>query len=602
MRHEQDKHIQKYSGVSGIMNAIVQAFKHIQIFRHREKNQKLSEFVLAHDASIAEDISRVKNQEKPQLPADAMPAEVTEPSRSAGYAYAKEPPAIMPNVNSEEKPQLPPGEIGKEPPAIMPNVNSEEKPQRPPGEIGKEPPPNLPNIWIYDGEVYDLSDFIKRHPGGEFFIGRMKNRDITTLVNIFHPNPEKSKRVLKKYALGREARPEDVHPKYNAPPFLFREGFDGWRDTPKFNFQNKEQLLNRIKTRLNEPKMKKKIEQMDFIFDVVTIILLIVYILVQVLRLNFMQYMPIYLFVPLMAALRISLTGAGHYLIHRAQVRLNKVFAHIFDISYVPMAFVVTDGHTLMHHPFTQSQVDIKRNVFTAMLELPRYYRIPVHTVHKLGHVLTGMFVRLIEICALGIKFGVKDMYGSWQRGFPHYVGTFGMRVILVGELILFWMHGDLGAWLAQFVLTLWISTFMIVASHDFEEEEADPSEDWAVSQIRNSYDLTMIGNKYIDCFLSAGLSPHRVHHVLPYQKSGFANIISEDIVREEAEKFNVVWSKPKNFFFDRLPILVKHYLLGPSRTAKENNFGLLKEHFHPQELIRSVKYVIQGFLGIGSI
>jgi hypothetical protein len=563
MRHEQHKHIQKYSGVSGIMNAIVQAFKHIQIFRHREKEQKLSELVLAHNASITEDISRAKNQEKPQLPADT---------------------------------------IAKAPPAIIPNVNSQEKPQRPPGEIGKEPPPNLPNIWIYDGEVYDLSDFIKRHPGGEFFIGRMKNRDITTLVNIFHPNPEKSKRVLKKYALGREARPEDVHPKYNAPPFLFREGFDGWRDTPKFNFQNQEQLLNRIKARINEPEMKKKIEKMDFIFDVVTIILFIVYILVQVLRLSFMQYMPIYLFVPLMAALRISLTGAGHYLIHRAQVRLNKVFAHIFDISYVPMAFVVTDGHTLMHHPFTQSQVDIKRNVFTAMLELPRFYRIPVHTVHKLGHVLTGMFVRFIEICTLAVKFGVKDMYGSWQRGLPHYIGTFSMRVILVGELILFWMHGDFGAWLTQFVLTLWISTFMIVASHDFEEEEVDPSEDWAVSQIKNSYDLTMIGNKYIDCFLSAGLSPHRVHHVLPYQKSGFANILSEDIVREEAEKFNVVWSKPKNFFFDRLPILVQHYLLGPSRTAKEKNFGLLKEHFHPQQLMTSAKYVIQGFLGVGSI
>ncbi|WNN90208.1 cytochrome b5-like heme/steroid binding domain-containing protein [Gloeocapsopsis dulcis] len=44
---------------------------------------------------------------------------------------------------------------------------------------------NMPNVWIYDGEAYDLSDFVKKHPGGEFFIGRMKNRDITALVNIF---------------------------------------------------------------------------------------------------------------------------------------------------------------------------------------------------------------------------------------------------------------------------------------------------------------------------------------------------------------------------------------------------------------------------------
>lgn len=158
---------------------------------------------------------------------------------------------------------------------------------------------------------------------------------------------------------------------------------------------------------------------MNSLFDAVTVTLFIFYILVQLLRLNFAQYMPIYLFVPLMASLRISLSGAGHYLIHRPQIRFNKVFAHIFDINYVPMAFVVTDGHTLMHHPFTQSDVDIKRNVFTAMLELPRYYRIPVHTVHKFGHILTGMFVRTIEICTLAFKFGVKDMYGSWQRGLP---------------------------------------------------------------------------------------------------------------------------------------------------------------------------------------
>lgn len=484
-----------------------------------------------------------------------------------------------------------------------------EQPDRPPEDREEVPPPPpnvapLPNVWIYDGEAYDLTEFIKKHPGGEFFIGRTKNRDITTLVNIFHRNPEKVKRVLKKYALGREARPEDIHPKYNAPAFLFRKGFNGWKDTPKYRFDHKGQLLNKIRERLHQPEMKQKVAQMDFIFDITTLILSIAYILVQVLRLHFAQYMPIYLFVPLMTMLRISLSGAGHYLIHRPQVGFNKFLANVFDINYVPMAFVVTDGHTLMHHPFTQSDVDIKQNVFTAMLELPRYYRIPVHTLHKLGHVITGMFVRTIEICALTFKMGAKDMYGSWQRSLPHFIGTFAMRVLLVAELVLFGLQGDLGAWLGQFILTLWISTFMIVASHDFEEEEASDrtEEDWAVLQIKNSYDLTMIGNKYIDCFLSAGLSPHRVHHVLPDQRSGFANIISEDIVREEAEKFDVAWLPPKNFFVDRLPLLTRHYLLCPSRTAQEKEFGLLKEHLHPQALKTSIDYIFKGFAGIGSI
>lgn len=508
-----------------------------------------------------------------------------------------------------EQPQELQPRSGRPHPSLLPEVHRnlprDAKADAPPSNSPELMSKKMPNVWIYEGEAYDLTDFVKRHPGGEFFIGRMKNRDITVLVNILHRNPEKAKKMLKKYALGRKATPEDFHPKYNAPPFLFRDGFDGWRDTPKFDFNKKDQLLDRIRERLNEPKIKAKIARMDFLFDAVTIALCAIYILAQGLRLALPEYMPLWCFVPLMVALRISLAGTGHYLIHRAQVGFNKFASHIFDINYVPMAFVVIDGHTLMHHPFTQSEVDVKRNVFTAMMELPRYYRIPLHTVHKLAHVLTGMFVRNVEICTYAIKYGVDDFYGSWQRALPHYLGMTFMRILLFSELVLFALRGDLLAWFIQFALTVWISTFMIVASHDFEEDEtqADLSEkDWAVLQLKNAYDLTMIGNKYIDCFLSAGLSPHRVHHVLPYQKSGFANIVSEDIVREEAEKFNLAWQKPKNFFLDRLPILAKHYLFGPSRFAHEQKVGLLKEHFHLEALRTSASYLSKGFKGIGSI
>jgi Cytochrome b5-like Heme/Steroid binding domain len=464
----------------------------------------------------------------------------------------------------------------------------------------------MPNVWIYEGDAYDLSNFIKHHPGGEFFIGRMKNRDITTLVNVLHRNPIKVKRRLQKYALGRKATAQDLHPKYNAPPFLFKDDFEAGQDTPHFNFNQPSQLLDRIRARVETPAMKAQVDLMDFKFDATTIILGIAYVLVQILRLWVPALMPIYVFVPLLAILRISLSGAGHYLNHRAQVGWNKVFAHIFDLSYVPMAFVVMDGHTLMHHPYTQSEVDVKRNVFTAMIELPRYYRVPIHTIHKFGHVFTGMFVRTFEICLYAVKYGVQNFYGDWQRGLPHYIGMIGLRVLLCGELLLFWLHGDIGAWLAQFILTVWVSTFMIVASHDFEVNETatHPSadDDWAAFQIQNAYDLTMIGNKYIDCFLSAGLSPHRVHHVLPYQRSGFANIISEDIVREEAEKIGIVWEQPKNFILDRLPLLIQHYLFCPSTTAQVEKLSLVQEHFHPQALRTSVDYIVKGFMGIGSI
>ena len=494
---------------------------------------------------------------------------------------------------------IPRNQAGDQP---LPSPEDENKPSSPPLD-GRA----LPNVWIYDGEAYDLTEFIAKHPGGQFFIGRTKNRDITTIVNIFHRNPERVKKVLKKYSLNRPAKPEDVHPKCNAPAFLFDIGFNSWRDTPTYNFKPEGQLLTRIRARLNKPEMRKKVAQMDFLFNVVSVMLVLAYALVEWLRLGFTPYMPMYVFVPLMAMLRISLSGVGHYLIHRPQIGLNKIFANVFDISYVPLTMVVIDGHSLLHHPFTQSEVDIKKNAFTLMLELPRYYRVPIHTIHKIGNVITGMFARTIEIFLLSLKVGVKDMYGSWALGLPHFIGTFSMRFLLLGEFILFALNSDLVAWLGQFFVTLWLSTFMIVASHDFEaekpqEQQNGSEKDWAVLQIENSYDLTIIGNKYIDCFLSAGLSSHRTHHVLPQQKSGFANIISEDIVREEAEQFNVEWLPPKNFFFDRLPILVNLYLGTPSRMAKEKDFGLLKEHFHPEALKTTMDYIIKGFSGIGAI
>ena len=478
------------------------------------------------------------------------------------------------------------------------------------------PPPHpphtpLPNVWIYDGEAYDLTEFIAKHPGGQFFIGRTKNRDITTIVNIFHPNPEKVKKVISKYSLGRTARPEDIHPKYNAPPFLFKEDFNGWRDTPRYDFHKQEQLLNKVKEKLAEPAIQAKIAQMDLLFDAISVILFITYFAVQWVYLDFRQYLPFYLFVPLMAILRTSLSGVGHYLIHRPQVGLNKVLANIFDLNYIPLALVVTDGHTLLHHPFTQTEVDIKRNVFTATLELPRLYRIPVHTIHKLGNTVTGMIARITDLGLLVLRSGFKDIYGSWQFGLPHFLGSFGIHFLLVGELILFSLKGAFWAWLAQFFLTLWIGTFLIVASHDFEVDqeniapESPPNwseQDWAVEQIKNSYDLTMIGNKYIDCFISAGLSPHRVHHVLPQQKSGFANIFSEQIVKQEAQKFGLEWLPPKNFFLDRLPALSKYYLAVPSRRAKEKNLGLFREHFAPQAFLTTIDYIIKGWVGIGSI
>ncbi|WP_433195981.1 cytochrome b5 domain-containing protein [Nocardia sp. CA-107356] len=476
--------------------------------------------------------------------------------------------------------------------------------RRPPG-----PPPGGPqisNVWVYNGKAYDLSDWISKHPGGEFFIGRTKNRDITSIIGSYHRDPERIGRMLERYALGRDALPEDIHPKNNAPDFLFKEGFDSWQDTPKYRFDNKDDLLHKVKARLKEPQLAARLRRMDTIFNIVVAVLAVAYFAVQGLRLFERSWMPLPVFVIAMVLLRSSLAGFGHYAIHRAQKGLNKIYTNAFDLNYVALAFVTADGHALLHHPHTQSEVDIKKNVFTMMMRVPRLYRVPIHTIHKFGHTVTGMTIRLLDVCRLTRKVGIKDMYGTWGGALPHFIGSFGVRALLLGELVVFTLAGDFWAWALQFVMTLWISTFLVVASHDFEVETeelpAPDTEDWAVNQIEQAYDLQVIGNRYVDCFLAAGLSSHRVHHVLPFQRSGFANIATEDVLREESAKFGVEWLPAKSFFTDRFPKLCRTYLLAPSHEAEERKWGFLREHCAPAALKTCAVYTVQGFTGIGTV
>lgn len=507
----------------------------------------------------------------------------------------------LPRIEHEggPRPPHPPGA-----PPVGQNGPPRTRPDRPPHPPG--PPPQLPNVWVYKGRAYDLTDWITRHPGGAFFIGRTKNRDITSVIGSYHADPEKIERMLERYALGREATPLDVHPKHNAPPFLFKDDFNSWRDTPQYRFDDEDDLLHRVKARLKEPDLAARIKRMDRIFNLVVVALFVAYFVVQGLRLAEPAWMPLPAFVIAMVLLRLSLAGFGHYAIHRAQRGSARVFASTFDINYVALALVTADGHALLHHPHTASEVDIKKNVFTMMMGLPRLYRVPVHTIHKFGHMVTGIPIRMFDVVRITREVGVAEVYGTVRNALPHFVGSFGMRLLLIGELVAFTVAGDFWAWALQFVATLWVSTFLIVASHDFEDETDEAAEggtdDWGVHQLEEAYDLKVVGNRYVDCFLSAGLSSHRVHHVLPYQRSGFANVATEDVLREEAAKTGVEWLPAKSFVTDRLPKLGRTYLLSPSRQARERNWGFIREHVSPSAWKASASYAAQGFIGVGSV
>jgi fatty acid desaturase len=464
-------------------------------------------------------------------------------------------------------------------------------------------------FWIVDGRAYDFTEWMGRHPGGATWFRQTEGRDISALLHTYHREPGRLQKILAKYEIeelaGKNVRPrltvpprlsdnrpsppsddppriteKDILPKLGVPPFLLAPDFDARRDLPRLDYSDEGSLLAEIRRKVNDRFSKKALRKYDRAFDAVTWVIAIAH--VATLALLIAKVIPAWAFVVIMVVTRTALAGAGHYYLHRKwkQPQQRRSFSlpigkALFDINYVGTSLIGTDGHVLLHHPYLGSGADVKKTFFDSMLRLHPLLRIPGYTLHKLGICLTGLPLRAREIA----KFErPKDIQGDapFNRDATR-TDFWVIRAWIVVEFALCLATGYILAWLVQFFITLWFNTFLVVASHDFEESATEEElaripeplrNDWAANQICLSYDLSVVGNRWIDLFLSAGLSPHRVHHVLPWQGSGFANLASEATVREVCAQVGIAWERPRNLIFQRFPVVIKHYLLCPARPA----------------------------------
>jgi hypothetical protein len=64
----------------------------------------------------------------------------------------------------------------------------------------------------------------------------------------------------------------------------------------------------------------------------------------------------------------------------------------------VGTAIIGFDGHAMIHHMQTNSKADVKRTVFTGVVNLPRIWRIPAETFRRIGHIISGVYLRWIQL------------------------------------------------------------------------------------------------------------------------------------------------------------------------------------------------------------
>jgi len=376
----------------------------------------------------------------------------------------------------------------------------------------------------------------------------------------------------------------------------------------EYNFDpnDKNSVLNDCRSRVLNPDVQKEMRRLDKKFDEHVMYMRWFYITFVAAWLYFR--IPWYISLPVFAVLRTALAGAGHYFTHRSQ---PGEWSCLFDMNYIGVHITLIDGHNVGHHAPTMSKADPNTGFFGAMMALPRLVRVPAFTLHKLGHFFTGIFIKLVEVHTFPdaplVKFShIKKPDGS------HAIqricwASWAIHVLLVGEFFAAYHCGLTMSWFLQFFVSLWLNTLMVVSSHDFECQiifEKDTN-DWGKFQLANCLDLTITGNPYVDVWFSAGLSPHRAHHMFPWQKSGYSNVYTTPIVQAVAEKFGLKWEAPRSLFGSRLPSIFKAYILGPLAdpfSRKQIYPTFLEEHIHLAPYLEVLKFIGLGFTGIGSL
>ena len=62
------------------------------------------------------------------------------------------------------------------------------------------------------------------------------------------------------------------------------------------------------------------------------------------------------------------------------------------------------------------------------------------------------MTIRVVDVVRITRKVGVKNLYGSRRNASAHFLGSAGVRILLIVELVAFTVAGDFWAWALQFL------------------------------------------------------------------------------------------------------------------------------------------------------
>jgi hypothetical protein len=99
-------------------------------------------------------------------------------------------------------------------------------------------------------------------------------RDLTSIINSYHSNPNLIRKILEKYQTTIPVV-KVLKKDFNVPRFILPPDFDVNRDMLVFDWAKENTMLDQVRRALSSKEMQEKIKRADRMFDIVTALVLI---------------------------------------------------------------------------------------------------------------------------------------------------------------------------------------------------------------------------------------------------------------------------------------------------------------------------------------
>ncbi|KAI9005561.1 hypothetical protein DFJ74DRAFT_773841 [Hyaloraphidium curvatum] len=391
-------------------------------------------------------------------------------------------------------------------------------------------------LWrVHDG-LYDLNEFVDKHPGGKEWLELTRGHDITELFESHHPDIEPVRKILEKYRRGTATWPRES-------PLTFKP--DGFYSVLR------ERVVKTIKEKGTAPKLWSKL----------FVDALVISYLACVIR-SARRGSPAF------AALAGLLGGfigfAGHNYLHQKN-NFRMWYEELTGGSHETWRI----HHAIAHHPYPNCSLDVEYTMFEPeLLFFPTLARrspdTPVLNFLRVQKFYLGLGAKSAVLTLLGMLMG-KVKPRSWQSllTYATWAAMIAIRMRSPGA------NGWKGALQATglYLLMRTVASYYgismgLYAGHhsDFIYRQDDayaPPLDFGLYQLEATADRVEVYSSTSVLSLPGvlvTLGDHTMHHLFPTIDHAYHRFLYADLARTCKEfgvrfEFTTLWDMIKGFY-----------------------------------------------------